>query len=114
MSDAERNIRKALALFAQAFPQSKPCIVTRSFPDGDIQLFLHDPDNYSLKCTHAQGQGKTLEEASVALRRHLAVMLTKVKDDWVKEGVERQKAYETTFRRLFNAADEAEIPELPR
>ena len=113
MSFAEENIRKALSTFSDAFPGSKPCIIVRTFPDGIIQLFLHDPDTHSLKVTHAQGQGKTLDEASVALRHHLAVMVAKVRDGVAKEYERTTAQYQETFGRLTRASDEQDIPKLP-
>lgn len=77
MSQVEDDIRAAVAAYKAGLPVDKPKITLSVFGDGSIQLFLHDPDH--ARVTHAQGDGKTLDEAAVNLKAHLARRLAAVK-----------------------------------
>jgi len=74
---AESDIRAAVAAYTTSLPVTKPKITLSVFQDGEIQLFLHDIDHPSI--THAQGSGKTLDEAASNLKVHLAKRLAEVK-----------------------------------
>ena len=102
MSQAENDIRLAVAAYKECLPVGKPKITLTVFADGEIQLFLHDPDATSV--THAQGQGKTLEEAASALKTHLIKRVTEVTEkdkadlEKLKEG--KAKLYERIEKAL--------------
>jgi hypothetical protein len=74
---AENDIRLAFAAYTASLPVTKPKITLSVFQDGEIQLFLHDSDHPSV--THAQGGGKTLDEAATNLKAHLVKRLAEVK-----------------------------------
>lgn len=108
MSQAEADIRTAVAAYASVFTGTKPKITLSVYGDGEIQLFLHAPD--ASHFTHAQGSGKTLEDAAVALKVHLARRLEEIRAQDEKQLAE-SVAYRTKFHERIVTAIAAVKPE---
>jgi hypothetical protein len=92
MSQADDDIRAAVNAYAAVY--ERPKITVSYFVDGTVQLFLRVPDRPSLP--HAQGDGKTLDEAAVNLRKHLAKVL-RVQKAKAEEDVAKFTARWTEF-----------------
>jgi hypothetical protein len=78
MSQVDDDIRCAIESYNAVYPGSKPRITLSRFSEGTVQLFLSEPDRPNVNRPHGQGDGKNIEEAAVALRKHLAKMLREV------------------------------------
>ena len=98
---AESDIRAAVAAYTTSLPVTKPKITLSVFQDGEIQLFLHDIDHPSV--THAQGTGKTLDEAASNLKTHLAKRLTEVKAEDEKWLAKVNEAKRGLYERIDGA-----------
>jgi hypothetical protein len=88
---ADTDVKAAISAF-QSVWSGKAKITVTYFDDGDVQLFLRHEDRRELP--HAQGSGKTLDEAAVALRSHLASALRRYQAEVQREHNARVGAWE--------------------
>ncbi len=111
MSQVNDNIRAALSTYQTVYPGAKPKITVTYFPDGEVQLFLHEPERPNVQRPHGQGEGKVIEGAAVALRRHLAKMLREVakkEEDLLKFNVANTEDF---IERIHTAVKSVDVPE---
>jgi hypothetical protein len=108
VGQAEDDIRAAVAAYNSVFPSVKPKITLSVFGDSAIQLFLHAPD--SPRYLHAQGDGKTLEEAAVALKAHLGRRLTEYRIEAEKELAAYTAGHTTIIERCLSACGSIQPP----
>ena len=111
MSQADDDIKKAVVAYRGAFPSSKPTITMTVFEDLKVQLFLHCPDQTSF--VYAQGNGATIEDAAVDLRRHLAKMLTVALEKLSKQLTEAMVSMQAQVERLSTNALAVNVPPSP-
>jgi hypothetical protein len=101
MSTAEKDIRTVTAQYCAVYPQAKQKVTLSVHADGNITLFIGSPDIAG--SAHAQGEGKTLDEAAAALKAHLARRLEAVKAKDVDD-LNKAVAFRTKFHSNIDAA----------